>query len=88
MKPKQLLELGFKEVNVTVEEWGGEKGFRYYVFEPFEDDDSTVSLISDSIDEGEEDRDLSVEFFNTRDNQAPLSDKFIKMFTKEFRNHE
>lgn len=84
MTPKELLKLGFEEVKVTAKESGG-SAYTYYTFDPYLGDD-TASLISDEIDEGDDvDKDLTVEFFNTRDNQAPLSDKFIRMFTKEFR---
>ena len=53
MKEQDLVELGFKEVNVTAEEAGDDKGFRYYEYEFSRNGLQLISNTDDElVDEG------------------------------------
>ena len=62
MKEQDLIDLGFERVNVSPEEAGDENGFHYYTYDF--SDSRGLSLISNSNDEAEKEKQWSVEIFD------------------------
>jgi hypothetical protein len=62
MKEQDLIDLGFKRTDVSPEEAGDENGFHYYTYDF--SDSRGLSLISNSNDEAEKEKQWSVEIFD------------------------
>lgn len=62
MKEQDLIDLGFKRTDVSAEEAGDENGFHYYTYDF--SDSRGLSLISNSNDEAEKEKQWSVEIFD------------------------
>ena len=84
MKEQDLIDLGFERVNVSPEEAGDENGFHYYTYDF--SDSRGLSLISNSNDEAEKEKQWSVEIFDY-DNILFTDKKMVLEFINIIKHH-
>jgi hypothetical protein len=87
---EELVFFGFSENHVTKEESGSSADFIYFSFDPYkkDKDNDTGSLISEefnALGDGNWDKEhVTVEFFNLKKSNQPLSFDFVKYYCDYF----